>query len=141
MPGSVSPVCQAARMEQELRERMEAFQAVVLERDQSLAEDVLDEDYALMLVQPSPAVMPRSRWLDVLPDYVVDDYEVLSESVDADEDTAAVLSLVRMDATVLGEDRSGLFVVSDVWRRRPDGWRVWRRHSTPVSAGRMPGAE
>jgi len=128
-------------MEQELRERMEAFQAVVLERDQSLAEDVLDEDYALMLVQPSPAVMPRSRWLDVLPDYVVDDYEVLSESVDADEDTAAVLSLVRMDATVLGEDRSGLFVVSDVWRRRPDGWRVWRRHSTPVSAGRMPGAE
>jgi len=101
-------------MEQELRERMEAFQAVVLERDQSLAEDVLDEDYALMLVQPSPAVMPRSRWLDVLPDYVVDDYEVLSESVDADEDTAAVLSLVRMDATVLGEDRSGLFVVSDV---------------------------
>jgi hypothetical protein len=128
-------------MEQELRDRMDAFQAVVLERDRSLAEDVLDEDYQLMLVQPSPAVMPRSRWLDVLPDYVVDDYEVLSESVDTDEDTAAVLSLVRMDATVLGEDRSGLFVVSDVWRRRPDGWRVWRRHSTPVSAGRMPGVD
>jgi hypothetical protein len=128
-------------MDQELRDRMDAFQEVVLRRDADLAEKVLDEDYRLMLVQPSPAVMPRARWLEVLPDYMVDDYEVLSETVDADEDTAAVLSLVRMDATVLGEDRSGLFVVSDVWRRRPEGWRVWRRHSTPVTAGRMPGAD
>jgi hypothetical protein len=32
-------------------------------------------------------------------------------------------------------------VLDDVWRRRADGWRVWRRHSTPLAAGRMPGAE
>ena len=128
-------------MDEELRDRMAAFQTVVLERDRELAEQVLDEDYQLMLVQPTSAVMPRTRWLEVLPDYVVDEYDVRAETVDVDDGTASVLSLVHMEATVLGEDRSGLFVISDVWRRRPDGWRVWRRHSTPVSAGRMPGAD
>jgi hypothetical protein len=44
-----------------------------------------------------------------------------------------------MKATVLGEDRSGLFVISDVWRRGEQGWRVWRRHSTPLSAGALAG--
>ena len=47
---------------------------------------------------------------------------------------------VRMTATVLGADRSGVFAISDVWRLRPVGWRVWRRHSTPATAGSRPGA-
>jgi ketosteroid isomerase-like protein len=84
--------------------------------------------------------MPRSRWLEVLADYVVHEYEVEESSVDRDGDCAAALQRVRMRATVLGEDRSGTFVISDVWRLRADGWRIWRRHSTPLSAGGMPGA-
>jgi len=70
----------------------------------------------------------------------VHDYAVEERTVDVDDDTAAVLQRVRMVATVLGQDRSGSFVISDVWRRTPAGWRVWRRHSTPASAGQMPGA-
>lgn len=50
-----------------------------------------------------------------------------------------VLTLGTQHATVLGVDRSGRFVISDCWRRGADGkWRVWRRHSTPLSAGVMP---
>jgi hypothetical protein len=45
-----------------------------------------------------------------------------------------------MHSTVLGEDRSGTFVITDVCRRRRSEWRLWRRHSTPLAAGRMPGA-
>jgi len=30
-------------------------------------------------------------------------------------ETAAVLHRVRMEATVVGQDRSGIFVISDVW--------------------------
>ena len=84
--------------------------------------------------------MPRARWLEVLTDYVVHEYEVQEHVVDVDEDCAVVLQRVRMAATVLGEDRSGVFVISDVWRRRPAGWRIWRRHSTPLGAGALPGA-
>lgn len=125
----------------ELRERMRAFDQAVIGRNVALAESVLDLDYQLVLVQPQPAAMARPRWLEVLPDYVVDDYHIEEQQVDVDGDVAAVLSRVRMRATVLGQDRSGVFVISDVWRRRADGWRVWRRHSTPATAGSMPGAD
>ncbi len=47
---------------------------------------------------------------------------------------AAVLQRVRMKATVFGQDRSGVFILSDVWRRGPGGWQIWRRHSTPLDA-------
>ena len=125
-------------MTTELLSQVANFQRVVLDRDRALAESVLDNGYMLMLVQPMPAAVPREAWLGLLPDYVVHEYLVEEQTVDVDGDTAAVLSRVRMRADVLGEDRSGTFVLTDVWRRRPDGWRVWRRHSTPATAGRLP---
>ena len=92
---------------------------------------VLDDGYMLMLVQPMPAAVPREVWLGLLPDYVADEYLVEEQTVDVDGDTAAVLSRVRMRADVLGEDRSGTFVLTDVMRHRSGGWRVWRRHLRP----------
>ena len=126
---------------EELTDRMAAFDRCVLDRDVSLAEQVLDEDYALVLVQPLAVLMPRARWLEVLPDYVVHDYEIQEQIVDVVGDVAAVLQRVRMSATVLGEDRSGVFVISDVWRNRGDQWHVWRRHSTPLTAGALPSTD
>ena len=124
----------------DLSDAMKKFDAAVEQRDRTAAEEVLDGDYALVLVHPAPAVMPRARWLEVLPDYVVHSYDIEDQRVDVDGDLAAVLTRVRMQATVLGEDRSGLFVLSDIWRRGQDGWRLWRRHSSPLSAGDLPGA-
>jgi ketosteroid isomerase-like protein len=127
-------------MDPDLAPRIDDFERCIESRDRTLADAVLDPDYALVLVHPAPAVMPRERWLEILPDYVVHEYEVQERTVDVDGDTAAVLQRVRMQATVMGEDRSGLFVISDTWRKRDGVWKVWRRHSTPLEAGRMPGA-
>ena len=60
-------------------------------------------------------------------------------STGVEDDLAVVLHRDRMQATVLGEDRSGTFIITDVWRKGNDGWRVWRRHSTRLAAGRLPG--
>jgi hypothetical protein len=127
-------------MTDELLDQMAAFDRVVRDRDVDLAAAVLDPDYALVLVAPVPAVVPRATWLATLPDYLVHEYAVEEQTVDVDPAAgcASVLSRVRMRATVLGADRSGVFVLTDVWLRRPDGWRVWRRHSTPATAGAMP---
>jgi hypothetical protein len=127
-------------MESELRARIEQFQACIETRDPTLAAELLDVDFALVLVQPTPAVMPRTRWLEVLADYVIHAYDVEERVIDVDDDCAAVVQRVRMEATVSGQNRSGLFVITDVWRRRAGEWRVWRRHSTPLGAGPMPGA-
>lgn len=50
----------------------------------------------------------------MLADYVVHDYTLQERQVDVDEDVACVLQRVDMRATVLGEDRSGTFVITDV---------------------------
>ena len=118
---------------------MQEFQRCIELRDAHAAEALLDDDYALVLVHPTPAVMPRERWLAVLPDYVVHEYELQERFVDVSGDCACVVQRVFMRATVLGQDRSGTFVISDTWRQGGDGWRIWRRHSTPLAAGRMPG--
>lgn len=122
---------------EDLTARMETFQRCIEERDAELAADLLDPDYALVLVQPGTAVFPRQQWLASLDGYVVHDYDVHDRVVDVDGDCATILHRATMRATVQGQDRSGVFVVSDVWRRRNGEWRLWRRHSTPLSAGEL----
>jgi hypothetical protein len=117
---------------------MSEFQRCIDERDQVGAEVILDADYALELVHPVAAVVPRDGWLAALPDYVVHSYDVEEQIIDADVDVAIVLHRAHMRATVNGVDRSGVFIVSDVWRLRDGRWRVWKRHSTPLSAGPVP---
>jgi ketosteroid isomerase-like protein len=127
--------------DRDLRRQMDAFQRCIEQRDVQAAKTVLDGEYALVLVHPEPIVMPREHWLEVLPDYIVHSYTLHERQVDVDGDCACVLQRVDMRATVLGEDRSGAFVLTDLWRRRGTEWRLWRRHSTPLAAGRMPGTE
>lgn len=133
-------LCQTCRMTDDIEASMVAFQRAVEERDEALAGEVLDDDFCLVLVAPSRAVMARARWLEVLKDYTVHEYSVDEFLVDEDRDCAVALHRVRMRATVLGQDRSGTFVITDVWRKRDGRWRLWRRHSTPFSAAAMPGA-
>ncbi|HEY3436819.1 MAG TPA: DUF4440 domain-containing protein, partial [Actinotalea sp.] len=110
-----------------LTEQIANFDRVVLERDADLALTVLHPDYALVISLPVIAVMPRERWLAVLPDYLVHAYEVQEQRVEVLGSSAAVLQRVEMTATVLGDDRSGRFVISDHWLHGDAGWRVWRR--------------
>ena len=123
----------------ELAARMTTLDKCITERDVDLARTVLDDDYMLIIAQPKLVTMPRDRWLEVLPDYAVHGYALEAQHVDVDGDLAAVLQKVSMQATVLGHDRSGVFVISDIWRLRDADWRIWRRHSTPFSAGSMLG--
>jgi hypothetical protein len=117
------------------------FQRCIEQRNQVAAADVLDQDYALVLVQPARVVVPRKVWLATLPGYIVHSYDVQERVVDIDGDCAAVLHRADMRATVNGAQRCGLFSVSDIWRLRDGQWRIWRRHSTPLSAGPMPAAD
>jgi ketosteroid isomerase-like protein len=120
--------------------RADAWQAALQARDVEGVADFLHDDYALMIVHPAPLTVPREQWLRMLPEYVVSGYEIRSREVSVDGDAAAVLQLVDQRATAAGGDRSGPFVISDHWRRDPAdrAWRVWKRHSTPLSGIEMP---
>jgi ketosteroid isomerase-like protein len=126
----------------EVLARADAWQVAIEARDVEGVQDFLHGDYALALVHPAPATVPRNDWLRMLPDYVVHGYAVLERTVDVTADMALVLQKVDQRATVMGGDRSSVFVLSDCWLRGSDGaWRVWRRHSTPLAAGAMPRAD
>ena len=124
--------------DQELLDAIDYFDKAARSSDREFATPILDADYKLVLVHPEPAEVSRERWIEMLPDYIVHEWVVEQRRIDHDGDVAAVLETVRMRATVLGQDRSGLFIIGDVWRRRPDGWKIWRRQSTPLTAGPMP---
>jgi hypothetical protein len=124
----------------DLETRLVDFQRVIETRDVDAAQDVLDESYALVLVQPVPLSVTRAEWLAALPGYVVHEWTVQERVVDVDGDCAAVLQRGFQRAVVQGQARDGLFIISDIWRRRDGVWRIWRRHSSPLSAGVMPGS-
>jgi hypothetical protein len=124
--------------QQELIDRWRGWQRSIEERDrEAAAAGYLAEDYALELVQPSRAVFARHR-LETLREYVVSAYDIEEQIVDMAGDLGVVIHRARMQATVFGTDRSGTFVLTDVWRRQDGAWRVWRRYSTPLAAGEMP---
>ena len=124
----------------DVHDAMRAFELAVTTRNHVSAEAVLDHDFELVLSHPSAAAMPRERWLAVLDDYVVSRWDMGPVQERAYGDTTIAHFVVHQEAVVLGEDRSGLFAITDVWRTGPDGWRVWKRFSAPMSAGDMPGA-
>ncbi len=125
--------------ERDILERADAWQRAIEERDPAAAGEILATDYALVVTHPEVAVFPRDAWLGLLPDYDVRAYEIHHRNVEIRNDVAVVVQRVTMTATVSGADRSGLFVLVDVWIQESGAWLVWRRHSTPLSAGPLPG--
>jgi hypothetical protein len=124
----------------EIAELTDRWQRAIEARDVEGAGQILAADYALVILQPQPAVVPRDEWLRMLPDYVVTGYSVEERIVQTGDDLCTVFQRVDQTALVQGVDRSGVFILVDVWLREGDAWRVWRRHSTPLSAGPAPRA-
>jgi hypothetical protein len=125
-------------VEDDILARADAWQTAIETRDTEAAADVLADDYALVVTHPEPVVMRRDEWLVLLPEYDVRDYEIRHRSVEVRDGLAVVVQVVEMTAVVSGVDRSGSFALVDLWTDDAGHWRVWRRHSTPLSAGSMP---
>ena len=123
---------------EDILERADAWQRTIEARDPEAAAEFLANDYALVVTHPEAATMPREEWLRTLPSYEISAYEIHHRTVDVRGEVAVVVQRVDMTAVVFGADRSGVFILVDVWIDDAGAWRVWRRHSTPLSAGSLP---
>ena len=108
----------------DLAARSGDFERVVLDRDRELAANTLTEDFALVLLHPAPLVVTRAEWIAMLPDYIVHAWVVQEQMIEVRSGLGVVFQRVHMDATVLGEDRSGVFVLSDLWGPVDHVWRI-----------------
>jgi ketosteroid isomerase-like protein len=103
-------------------------------RDVAAMENFLAPGYFLAIgVAGQPLrVVPRAAWLESLPRYVVESYSIDDIKVNVYGSTAVALMMFTQKATVGkdGQDRSAQFVITDIWIKTNNGWRIAERHSS-----------
>jgi ketosteroid isomerase-like protein len=115
----------------------EAFESADVERMESVWDDVDPE--ALVCVHPGwPALRGRRQvlrsWAAVMAntDYV---QFVLSDVQVSIEGDTAVVTCTENVLTSVTDMNGGAIVATNVFRRRPGGWRLSVHHGSPVLAG------
>ena len=129
--GSASPPSAA---EQEIIEVEKRWNAAIQSQDLPQMSNFLAESYFLAVAVQGRQlqVVPRERWLENLRSYRIHSYNIDDMKVGVYGDVAVVLMLITQNATV-GQpprDRSAQFLITDIWVKQKDGWRVTERHSS-----------
>jgi ketosteroid isomerase-like protein len=116
--------------EAEVRRAAKAWAEAIARRDVAAAEKFLGAEFSLMA--PGIGEMPRARWLEALPQYVVHEYAFEDVRVHVYGDAVVMRSRYTHRATVAGADRSGSMLITDVWVNREECWQVVARHTSFV---------
>jgi ketosteroid isomerase-like protein len=123
----------SAAVEAEVRAASAEWSEAIQRRDVRAVEQFLGHEYSLMA--PGFGEVARSRWLEVLAEYVIDIYDFSDVKIHAyGDDTAVMRSKYTQKATVGGQDRSGSMLVTDVWVKRDGRWQVVARHTSWLDA-------
>ncbi|HEY9024927.1 MAG TPA: nuclear transport factor 2 family protein [Burkholderiaceae bacterium] len=100
-----------------------------VERDLTTCAALLADDF--ILTSARGVLMPKQAWLDnAAGPFRCTAFEWLEIIVRPFDDMAVVHGRSRQQASVGEQDWSGLFLLTDVWARRADGWKVVARHGT-----------
>lgn len=101
-------------------------------KDFAALQDMMADGYALVIaVQNMPLqVVGRSAWLAALDDYEVSEAAVEHIHVRIYDCVAVAVMLWRQAATLHGEDRSGVMMLTDIWVDVSGEWKLAERHSS-----------
>ena len=100
-----------------------------IEKERAACEAILDEEF--LLTSARGILIGRSEWIDsAMGPFDGKSFEWLDLKVRLFGDVAIVHAKTRQSAVVHGQDWSGVFLVTDVWLRRGENWRVVSRHGT-----------
>jgi ketosteroid isomerase-like protein len=90
-----------------------------------------DTYFLAYTVQGMPIqIMPKQSWLTLLKDYVTESFTIDDIKVNVYGNTAIAMLMFTQKATVRGQDRSGQFVLTDIWYKGNNGWLIVERHSS-----------
>jgi ketosteroid isomerase-like protein len=120
-----------ARLERQLIE-------AVRDRNLGWLERHLAEEFTLTTGRPGAEVRSRREWLDVTRDrYEIESFEFVDVEVRVYGHVAVVASRYRQKARLDDLDRSGTYLMTDVWLRRGGRWQLVTRHSTALSGASL----
>ena len=93
----------------------------------------MGREFTLTTGRPGNEVRSRQEYLDVTRDhYVIDSFEFDEIDVHVYGDAAFVRSCYRQQGRMGDEDRSQVFLMTDVWFRRVGRWQAVTRHISPL---------
>ena len=118
--------------QEEIIELEKSFAELVKSRDTIQIKKLQSETYFLAVgIQGKPLQpVPRNRWLKNLKNYVVESYSIDDIKVNIYGNTGVAMLMFTQKATVRGQDRSGQFILTDIWNKGNHGWLIAERHST-----------
>lgn len=125
-----------AAAEAEVRQREQEWNTAIQKHDAAAAAGFLTESYVLAFGIEGQKVLtvPRARWLETLDKvYRVHSWHIDDLHITFIGETAVVLMLLTQSATVAGADRSGQFVITDIWVKEGGQWKVTQRISSRPS--------
>ncbi len=124
----------ASVAEQQIVELEKSLNNAIQSQDLAQTRQFLADGYFLAVaVQGRPLqIVPREEWLENLRFYKIHSYTIDDMKVSVYGDTAVVVMLYTQKATVgrTPRDRSGQFLITDMWVKQKDGWRIAERHSS-----------
>ncbi len=122
--------------EQEIARLQQEWADAVRRRDLSRLEHLLGEEFTLTTGRPGSEVRSRREWLDITREsYVVESFEYEKLDIHVYGDAALVRSRYRQTARMGDLDRSGTYLMTDVWVRRAGRWQAVTRHLSPLGSG------
>ena len=116
----------------EIRKLQEAWMEAWISNDRAVLERILAPEFALVVSARPEARVDRAAWLRTAgTEYTCDAFRYDGMQVRDFGDVAVVSSVATQRATAFGQDRSGSFFLTDVWRAAADGrWQVIARYSS-----------
>ncbi len=123
-------------VEQEIVDLENKWNSAIQRQDATQMEQFLADSYFLAVgVQGKPLqIVPKKDWLENLKFYKIESFSIDEIKVNVYGGTAVVLMLYTQKAMVgrTPRDRSGQFMITDIWVKQKNGWRVAERHSIRV---------
>ena len=112
----------------ELKELSVAWMKAWKDYDMPFLENILAPEFRLLTSELW--IMPKEQWLANVPNYICEEFQYRQQEVRDYGNTAIVQSLTSQKANFNGQDRSGDFLITDVWVKHTDGWKVVHRHTS-----------
>jgi|SRR5579871_1046016 len=118
--------------EQEIVALEQQWNSAIQHQDAAQMPRFLADSYFLAIgAQGQPLqITAKQKWLETLPSYHIESFSFDDMQVHIYGSTAIVLMLYTQKATVRGQDRSGQLVITDIWVKQSEGWRITERHSS-----------
>jgi len=115
-----------------VREAEKDWNEAILRQDSAAALRHLAQDYVLVGIRSTGANMAdRDAWLNTLTAMRIHSYHADVVRVRVHGDSAVVSMKGDWHLELHGREINENFLVTDVWSRTEDGWRVVLRHSSP----------